>query len=231
MTSARHLIFWSDPLWHRSWRPGATSVRCCGGVDAGSTTRSACSRATAVEGAIALAPPRPDAWCGKLFRGLEFGGYLSEGRTSAVETDAANGLDGRSSAGYRSFERLYVEGRRTRVGGDVELTHGPWRLAADAVRVVDERNGQGLDLENLPAIVGTGASGSIAWRFGAAPASTPDASARAARTDGRGRSPFAMSFSGSMTRAPRPAATAWPRGPTCARAVTKGSRWDCLAYQ
>ncbi len=114
----------------------------------------------------------------ELFRGLEFGGYLSEGRTSAVETDAANGLDGRSSAGYRFFERLYVEGRRTRVGGDVELTHGPWRLAADAVRVVDERNGQGLDLEDLPAIVGTGASGSIAWRFGAAPASTPDASAQ-----------------------------------------------------
>lgn len=104
--------------------------------------------------------------------GLELGGYASEGRTKAVDADAANGLDGRASSGYRFFERLYVDGRRTRVGGDVEYTQGPWRMSADLLRVVDARDGQGLDLEDLLSVVGVGWSASIGRRFGTAPSST-----------------------------------------------------------
>ena len=50
-------------------------------------------------------------------RDVELAGSFSEGRTTAVDTESANGLEGRSQSGYRFFERLYVDGRRTRVGG------------------------------------------------------------------------------------------------------------------
>ena len=54
-------------------------------------------------------------------RDVELAGSFSEGRTAAVDTESANGLEGRSQSGYRFFERLYVDGRRTRVGGDAAV--------------------------------------------------------------------------------------------------------------
>lgn len=51
---------------------------------------------------------------------LVFAIYGSEGRLTAVDSDPENGFEGRLSSGYRFFENVYVNGRRTRVGGDVE---------------------------------------------------------------------------------------------------------------
>ena len=61
-------------------------------------------------------------------RDVELAGSFTEGRTTAVETESANGLEGRSPSGYRFFERLYVDGRRTRVGGDAQWTPGRWQM-------------------------------------------------------------------------------------------------------
>ncbi len=62
-------------------------------------------------------------------RDVELAGSFTEGRTAAVDTESANGLEGRSQSGYRFFERLYVDGRRTRVGGDAQWTPGLWQLS------------------------------------------------------------------------------------------------------
>ena len=98
---------------------------------------------------------------------LIFGLYGSEGQLRAVESDAENGLEGRLSSGYRFSENVYVHGRRTRLGSDVEWSPGKWQFTAEAMGVRDERKGQGVDLDDLPAAVGIGASVSARWRFAA----------------------------------------------------------------
>lgn len=97
---------------------------------------------------------------------LEVAGYLTAGRTNAVDTEPANGLEGRSSSGYRFFERVYVDGRRLRTGVDAAWTPGRWRLTAEYLRAEDARDGQGLDLEDLPSVVAHGWSAEVARAFG-----------------------------------------------------------------
>ena len=97
---------------------------------------------------------------------LELGTVASLGRTSSVDTDPANGIEGRSSSGYRFFERVYVQGRRARIGGDVRWEPGRWRLTSEVLRVHDERSEQGLDFEDLPGVHGFGWSAAIVREFG-----------------------------------------------------------------
>ena len=104
------------------------------------------------------------AWDGP--RDWEAAGWFTEGSTSAVDTAPPNGLDGRSTVGYRFFERLYVNGRRLRVGGDAAWTPGPWRLRVEGLRVRDGRSQQGLDFEDLPSVSGLGWSASVTRELG-----------------------------------------------------------------
>jgi hypothetical protein len=93
--------------------------------------------------------------------------YGSEGRLSAAESDPENGLEGRLSSGYRFYENVYVDGRRTRVGGDLEWSPARWQLTAEALSVRDQRREQGVDQDDLPVVVGIGATVSARWRFAA----------------------------------------------------------------
>ena len=97
---------------------------------------------------------------------VEVAGSASVGRTEAVDSEAPNGLEGRSSSGYRFFERVYVDGRRVRTGVDAAWTPGPWRMTAEYLWVRDGRDGVGLDLEDLPAVVGQGWSAEVFRAFG-----------------------------------------------------------------
>lgn len=99
-------------------------------------------------------------------RDVEVAGSASIGRTEAVDELAANGLDGRTSSGYRFFDRVYVDGRRVRWGGDVEWSPGPWRLTAEGLRAVDSRDEQGLDYEDLPSVETLGWSVSLLRQVG-----------------------------------------------------------------
>lgn len=138
--------------------------------------------------------------------------YGSQGRLKAVDTDPENGLEGRLSSGYRFFENVYVNGRRTRLGGDVEWSPGAWQFTVEALRVHEERDGQGVDLDDLPALVGIGTSVTARWRFGArrdltvrhehlgfddVGPDTASASVRPRAADVRERSGQAVTFGGS----------------------------------
>jgi hypothetical protein len=145
-------------------------------------------------------------------RNLVLAAYGSEGRLSAVETDPENGLEGRTSSGYRFFENVYVQGRRTRLGGDVEWSPGRWQLTVETLRVRDERREQGVDFDDLPAVVGTGSSLTTRWRFARrrdlvlrydyfgfddAGPRTEMASVRPRAADLRARAAHAVTFGGS----------------------------------
>jgi phosphate-selective porin len=97
--------------------------------------------------------------------GLEIGASLSLARTRADETAAANGPSFYGTTGYRFADGVYVQGRRTRVGADVQWTPGRWTLVAEYLRLHDERLEQGLDFEDLPAAIGTGFSASVVRRL------------------------------------------------------------------
>jgi Phosphate-selective porin O and P len=91
--------------------------------------------------------------------------YGSEGRLTSIDSDPTNGLEGRLPSGYRFFENLYVRGRRTRLGGDIEWSPGRWQFTVEALRVRDERKEQGVDLDDLPSVVGLGTTLTARWRF------------------------------------------------------------------
>lgn len=97
---------------------------------------------------------------------FSIGLFGSIGRVTAVDSDAPNGIEGRAASGYRFAEGVYVDGRRARTGGSAEWTPGKWRIEAEAIRLRDERRGQGLDFEDLPAAVGTGASLAVRRELG-----------------------------------------------------------------
>lgn len=90
----------------------------------------------------------------------------SEGRLHAADSDPENGFEGRLSSGYRFVESVYVNGRRSRLGGDVEWSPGNWQFTVEALRVRDQRLDQGVDLDDLPAVAGVGASITTRLRFG-----------------------------------------------------------------
>jgi len=97
---------------------------------------------------------------------LEIGTSSSLGRTSAQDSDPANGLGGRTPSGYRFFDRVYVQGRRQRLGVDAAFTPRGWTIAAEGLYATDQRLEQGLDFEDLPSIVAKGWSLEIKHRFG-----------------------------------------------------------------
>ena len=97
---------------------------------------------------------------------LEIGTSFSVGNTSSVDSDPANGLEGRSSSGYRFFERVYVQGKRIRVGADMRWEPGRWRFASEVLHAHDERSEQGLDFEDLPGVHGLGWSVAVVRQFG-----------------------------------------------------------------
>ena len=138
--------------------------------------------------------------------------YGSEGRLSAVESGPENGLEGRLSSGYRFFENLYVQGRRTRIGTDVEWSPGRWQFTVEALRVRDERQEQGVDLDDLSPLVGVAVNVTTRWRFASrrdlvvryehvgfddAGPETEMGSVRPRAADVRARSAQAVTFGGS----------------------------------
>lgn len=100
------------------------------------------------------------------FRDLQIGTSASLGRTSAQDSDPANGLGGGTPSGYRFFDRVYVQGRRQRFGVDAAFTPRGWTIAAEGLYATDQRLEQGLDFEDLPSIVAQGWSLEVKRRFG-----------------------------------------------------------------
>lgn len=96
---------------------------------------------------------------------LEIAGYGTVGHVPAVpEISDPNGPNGRATSSYRFFDRVYVQGRRTRAGADAEWRQGHWRATAEALWLTDERIGQGADGGTLPSLRGIGVTTALRWQ-------------------------------------------------------------------
>ena len=71
--------------------------------------------------------------------------------------EGLNSLRGETVYGTESFfEPVYVKGRRTRVGAEVNYTPGPLGLTAEWMRASEERQNQGLRSDDLSDLLTTG---------------------------------------------------------------------------
>jgi hypothetical protein len=109
------------------------------------------------------------SWEGR--KHLDLGAYLSLCDLDAVpDSESPTGINGRSSSGWRFFDRLYVAGRRSRLGGDIQWERGRFRFGGEALRLVEQRRGQAADGSDLPDLVGQAVTLSARWQRGAAQA-------------------------------------------------------------
>jgi phosphate-selective porin OprO/OprP len=88
----------------------------------------------------------------RLMRRLELGvgythGELSEGLHSPAL---------RTAGDYEAFAPVYVAGTRQRFGLDASLTRGPFSVAGEYLRLGDQRQGQGLEGDDLPDLIAEG---------------------------------------------------------------------------
>jgi phosphate-selective porin OprO/OprP len=79
-------------------------------------------------------------------KGLTFGAGL----TSGVVPEGPNSLAAKTIVDDPIFNRVHVDGRRRRLGADVEWSNGPIAIRAEHILVSDERRGQGTDDNDLP---------------------------------------------------------------------------------
>jgi hypothetical protein len=92
-------------------------------------------------------------------RSLAAGIAYTDGRLPA----GLNSLRGKTVPGDSFFDRVYVKGRRQRVGGEFQWRPGPTSVQGEFIRSRDQRMGQGIDDENLPDAVARGWYVSSTW--------------------------------------------------------------------
>jgi phosphate-selective porin OprO and OprP len=90
---------------------------------------------------------------------LEFG----VNATSGEVPDGRYSLRGRLTSRSTFFAPVFVNGRRLRVGGDVDWRPGPFGVRAEIMRVEDQRLDQGLRGETLPPLRSDGWYVSGTW--------------------------------------------------------------------
>ncbi len=94
---------------------------------------------------------------------------IGVGATSGDVPEGRHSLRGRLASHDVFFAPVFVNGRRLRLGADLDWRPGPFSLRAELLRVEDERRGQGLAGDTLPPLRSDGWYVGGTWR----PAGTP----------------------------------------------------------
>ena len=121
-----------------------------------------------------LLPGEPEPQGGNVFAARVVAAPIARGRqeerlrvgaaiTSSELPEGLNSLRGRTVYGYAFFPRLYVRGRRLRLGAQAEWNPGRFGFRGEYMRATDERKGQGLGDVDLSDMVTRGWYGSATW--------------------------------------------------------------------
>lgn len=121
-----------------------------------------------------LLPGEPEPPGGQVFAARVVTAPIARGRheerlrlgvavTSSELPEGLNSLRGRTVFGSAFFPRVYVRGRRMRLGTQAEWNPGRFGLRAEYMRATDERNGQGLGDVDLSEMVARAWYGSATW--------------------------------------------------------------------
>jgi phosphate-selective porin OprO/OprP len=123
---------------------------------------------------VFLLPGEPEPPGGSVFAARVVGAPITRGRseerfrigvavTSSELPEGLNSLRGRTVFGSAFFPRVFVRGRRMRVGTEAEWNPGRFGLRAEYMRATDDRKGQGLGDVDLSDMVARGWYGSATW--------------------------------------------------------------------
>lgn len=104
----------------------------------------------------------------EIFRGLPVPGRLKGAEVGAAYTssnipEGLNSLQGEEIWGYNFFDRVYVNGRRQRLGFQFDWSPGPTGFKAEWMRSREERTGQSNRDEDLSDFIGTAWYTSATW--------------------------------------------------------------------
>ena len=95
----------------------------------------------------------------RALRSLAAGVAFTDGELPA----GPNGLRGKTVPGDAFFQHLYVNGRRQRIGAELQWRPGSFGLQGEFIRARDQRFNQGIDNENLPDVFANGWYVSSTW--------------------------------------------------------------------
>jgi phosphate-selective porin len=82
--------------------------------------------------------------------------YLGIAATSGRLYEGQGGLQGSTAANFTFLNRMFVYGRRQRLGTELSWAEGPVSVKGEYIHASDERKGQGLSNEDLPDEISRG---------------------------------------------------------------------------
>jgi phosphate-selective porin OprO/OprP len=88
---------------------------------------------------------------------------LGVAATSSDVPEGLNGMTGRSVFRTKFFPRMYVRGRRVRIGAQAEWNPGPLGFRSEYIRVAEGRKSQGLGDVDLSTLIGRSWYASGTW--------------------------------------------------------------------
>jgi len=77
--------------------------------------------------------------------------------------EGLNSLRGRTLSRRTFFDRVFVSGRRSRLGTELDWRHGPFSVSGEFIQSEDTRLNQGVRSQNLPNLLGRGWYVSGTW--------------------------------------------------------------------
>jgi len=95
----------------------------------------------------------------RLFKNLTVG----VAATHSELPEGLNSLRGRTLSRYTFFDRVFVSGRRVRLGTELDWGHGPFSMRGEFIQSEDTRLNQGVRSQNLPNLLGRGWYVSGTW--------------------------------------------------------------------
>jgi phosphate-selective porin len=75
----------------------------------------------------------------------------------------ANGIHGQTLSNFTFFDRLYVKGRRQRLGAELSWSEGPVSIKGEYIHMSQQRHQQGIRLQDLPDLLTRGWYVTGAW--------------------------------------------------------------------
>jgi phosphate-selective porin len=89
-------------------------------------------------------------------RTLQAAVAIVSSNVSESPTFEANSIRAETVAGETFFHRMFVQGRRLRLGTEMNWRTGPFSLQSEYVRVSEQRRGAGIELQDLPQLISQG---------------------------------------------------------------------------
>jgi phosphate-selective porin OprO and OprP len=89
-------------------------------------------------------------------RSLQIGAAVVSSNVPENPAGETNSIRGETIAEETFFHRMFVQGRRLRLGTEMNWREGPFSAQSEYIRVSEQRRGVGIELQDLPDLISSG---------------------------------------------------------------------------